>query len=167
MSNEPLNSADIHTGKIAGVGIAIGHGARVQIYGAIHYAPITLRAPLRRVFDPLCEDRLRLFGGRDAALAHIAAVIQQPSGSVLVITAPAGFGKTALLAALVSYTPDAFAYHFFTPLYGDSSLDETFFLRADQPQSAAPPPALHARCSVLPGAVCPVPAPPPRSTPCG
>ncbi len=50
-------------------------------------------------------------------------------GSVTVITAPAGFGKTALLAALVSTTPMAFAYHFFTALYDNQGLSEIFFLR--------------------------------------
>jgi len=122
-------SGNIDAANVSGVGIAIGHGASVRIYGDIHYYPITLRAPLRQVFDPLIEDRTRLFGGRSAALTRIAEALQQPTGSVLVVTAPAGFGKTALLAALVSQTPDAFAYHFFTPLYGESSLREDFFLR--------------------------------------
>jgi len=106
-------------------------GAQGIFYGPVtfNYYPITLRAPLRQVFDPLIEDRTRLFGGRGAALNHIADVLQRPTGSVLVVTAPAGFGKTALLAALVNSQPDAFAYHFFTPLYGESSLREDFFLR--------------------------------------
>lgn len=120
----------IHTGNINNsIGVAIGHGASVQIYGNIHYYPIILQAPLRNVFTPLIEDRTRIFGGRSAVFTRIAQAIQQDQGSVLVITAPAGFGKTALLATLISQTPAAFAYHFFTPLYGDSSLSEVFFLR--------------------------------------
>jgi len=118
----------ISVGDVEGVGIAIGAGTSVQIYGDVHYYPIKLRAPLREVFDPLIEDRTRLFGGRDAALTTIADFIRDPSGGYLVVTAPAGFGKTSLMASLVSSTPHAFAYHFFTPLYGDSSLTETFFL---------------------------------------
>ena len=128
-SGDYVGGDRITTGHIEGVGIAIGTGASVQIYGDVHYYPIKLRAPLREVFDPLIEDRTRLFGGRDTVLAAIANFIQNPAGGYLVITAPAGFGKTALIASLVSSTPDAFAYHFFTPLYGDGSLAETFFLR--------------------------------------
>jgi hypothetical protein len=129
-----MSDGAITTGNISGVGVAIGHGAQVLIYGDIHYYPISLRAPLRQRFDPLIEDRAHVFGGRTDAFTRIAEVLQQPTGSVLVITAPAGFGKTALLANLVKQTPEAFAYHFFTSLYGgsdgrDSSLSETFFLR--------------------------------------
>jgi hypothetical protein len=83
---------------------------------------------LRRAFDPLLEDRTRVFGGREAILDKITGFIQDPKGGYLVITAPAGFGKTALMARLIKSTPDAFAYHFFTPLYGDDSLSEPFFL---------------------------------------
>lgn len=118
----------ITTGNIQGVGIAIGQGASVQIYGDVHYYPIKLRAPLRKAFDPLIEDRRKLFGGREAAFTRIGDFIQTPAGGYLVVTAPAGFGKTALMANLVGSTPQAFAYHFFTPLYRDS-LSEDFFLR--------------------------------------
>jgi len=117
-------SGTIDASNIAGVGIAIGHGASVRICGDIHYYPITLRAPRREVFDPLIEDRMRLFGGRGADFSHIAEALQQSTGSVLLITAPAGFGKTALLAALVNAQPDAFAYHFFTPLYKNKDLPQ-------------------------------------------
>jgi hypothetical protein len=110
------------------VGIAIGPGASVHISGDVHYYPIKLRAPLRQVFDPLIEDRMKLFGGREACFIRIAEFIQNPAGGYLMITAPAGFGKTALLANLVGHTPQAFAYHFFTPLYRDG-LSEEFFLR--------------------------------------
>jgi hypothetical protein len=119
----------ITTGDISGVGIAIGAGASVRIYGDVHYYPIQLTAPLREVFDPLIEDRVRLFGGRETVLARIGAFIQDPAGGYLVVIAPLGFGKTALMAMLASKTPEAFAYHFFTPLYGTDSLREDFFLR--------------------------------------
>ena len=49
--------ARITVGDVEGVGIAIGTGASVRIYGDVHYYPIKLRAPLREVFDPLLEDR--------------------------------------------------------------------------------------------------------------
>jgi WD40 repeat protein len=118
----------ITTGNIEGVGIAIGAGSSVTIYGDIHYYPIKLAAPLRALFDPLIEDRVRLFAGREALFRWVIDGIQAQAGSYNVITAPAGFGKTAALAALMHRTPQAFAYHFFSPLYGNT-LDEHFFLR--------------------------------------
>jgi len=118
----------ISTGNIEGLGIAIGTGASVQVLGDIHYAPITVTAPLRAVFAPLLEDRLRIFGGRRDAIASIGEFIQSVGG-YLVVTAPAGFGKSALMASLVSSTPAAFAYHFFTTLYDADGLNEDFFLR--------------------------------------
>ena len=119
----------ISVGDVEGVGIAIGAGASVRIYGDVHYYPIKLRAPLREVFDPLIEDRVELFAGRDDVLTTIADFIQEPAGGYFVITAPAGFGKTALIANLLSGTPAAFAYHFFTATYVTDGLSESFFLR--------------------------------------
>ena len=58
-------------------------------------------------------------------------------GGYLVITAPPGFGKTALMANLVAATPEAFAYHFFAPVYGEETLDEKFFLQNVLQQMAA------------------------------
>jgi hypothetical protein len=105
-------------GSIEGVGIAIGTGASVNIYGDIHYYPIKLRAPLRNLFKPLIEDYTQqLFGGRGSAFAKVIDFIREPRGGYLVITAPAGFGKTTFIANLVSKTPEAFAYHFFAPFY--------------------------------------------------
>ena len=43
------------------------------------------------------------------------AFLARPDRSRLMVTAPAGFGKTALLANLVASKPEAFAYHFFAP----------------------------------------------------
>lgn len=123
------NGHSIHTGNIEGVGIAIGTGASVRIYGDIHYYPIQLHAPLRKVFDPLIANRTAIFGGRDSAFEQIGRFIHNNAGGYLVITAPAGFGKTALMAALISRTPEAFAYHFFTSLYGETSLSELDFLK--------------------------------------
>ena len=124
----PRAGDTITTGNIAGVGIAIGMGASVTIYGDIHYYPIKLTAPLRALFAPLIEDRVKLFAGRDAMFAWIMDCARAPAGSYSVITAPAGFGKTAAMAALVHQTPQAFAFHFFTPLHSDT-LEEQFFLR--------------------------------------
>lgn len=108
---------------------AIIDALRAQTTAPADYYPIKLRAPLRKVFDPLLEDRIRVFGGREGALARIASFVQEPSGGYLVVTAPPGFGKTALMAKLVSAAPEAYAYHFFTRLYGEDSLSEPFFVK--------------------------------------
>jgi hypothetical protein len=120
--------AGVSTGDVQGVGVAIGPNASVRIYGDVNYAPIMLGAPLREAFAPLLEDRTRLFGGRGAVVDRIGEFVRGPGG-FLVITAPAGFGKTSLMASLVAGAPDAFAYHFFTPLYDADGLSEDFFLR--------------------------------------
>jgi hypothetical protein len=60
----------ITTGRIDGVGIAIGPGAKATVYGDIHYHPTRLHAPPRRQFDGLLEDRAEVSCGRDAALSH-------------------------------------------------------------------------------------------------
>jgi len=120
---------DIRTGNVEGVGIAIGHGASVRIYGDVYYHPIKLRAALRRQFDPLLKDYNKLFAGREKDLDFIAQRILEPTGGYLVITAPPGFGKTALMAALIQGTPEAFAYHFFNPAYVPGSVEEVSFLR--------------------------------------
>jgi hypothetical protein len=93
--------------------------------GNIDYDPIRLT----RLFAPLIEGHIKLFAGRNAVLAAIDQFIRKPAGSYLVVTAPAGFGKTALMARLVSGASNAFAYHFFTAHYVETSLDESFFLR--------------------------------------
>jgi len=130
IKRDTIGGDKITVGDIEGVGIAIGTGANVKIYGNVHYYPVKkLRAPLREVFDPLLEDYTALFGGREAALAQLADFIQDPTGGYLVVTAPAGFGKTTLMANLVSGTPEAFAYHFLTSTYVSDGLSEDLFLR--------------------------------------
>lgn len=90
-----------------------------------------LRISLRRVFDSLLEDH-KLFGGRKDAFATIDQFLSNPAGGYLVITAPPGFGKTALLANLVRRN-GGLAYHFFTSSYGTTEgadvRSERFFLR--------------------------------------
>lgn len=120
---------DIHiAGPVKGTGIAIGHGARVEInYYAV--AKDLLRARLRHSFDGLLDRYKALFAGRHKTLQQIANFINDPAGGYLVITARAGFGKTALMAELVSVTPEAYAYHFFAPQYWEPSVEEDKFLR--------------------------------------
>ncbi len=65
------------------------------------------------------------------------AFVGGPDPGYCVVSAPAGFGKTALAANLVAGAGDAIAYHFFTPLYGEETLSEIFFLRSVLEQMAA------------------------------
>lgn len=88
-----------------------------------------LRAPYCEAFKPLIENRLTLFGGRNTELKKIDQFINKVTGGYLVITAPAGFGKTSLMAKLVSEASETFAYHFFTPYENSNSVTEEGFLR--------------------------------------
>jgi hypothetical protein len=102
---------DIHTteggvrfkGKMSGGNIA---GRDQHFYGltadevanlmiSLKQADQPSRPPLRTVFRPLIADRTALFGGRAAVLQKIQAFAETGSG-YLMITAPAGFGKTSL-----------------------------------------------------------------------
>ncbi|HKY23400.1 MAG TPA: toll/interleukin-1 receptor domain-containing protein, partial [Vicinamibacterales bacterium] len=118
-------------------GIVIGQGSEFDVYRSPRYVPIRLRAPLRDAFKPLIEDRTRIFAGRRQVFERIMQFAARDEGGYLVITAPPGFGKTALVANLVSATPEAFAYHFFAPVYGEETLDEKFFLQNVLQQMAA------------------------------
>jgi hypothetical protein len=86
----------------------------------------------RSVWEPLFDDYAR-FGGRQDVLAQIKVFVDSPDPGYLVITAPAGFGKTALAARLVQLFREITAYHFFTGLYksaADSEIfSEQFFLQ--------------------------------------
>ncbi|NMG08926.1 hypothetical protein DP117_19330 [Brasilonema sp. UFV-L1] len=88
-----------------------------------------LHPQYHKVFKSLIENRLTLFGGRDTALAQIAKFINKLTGGYLVITAPAGFGKTSLMAKLVSEASETFADHFFAPYENPNSVTEEGFLR--------------------------------------
>ncbi|MET0852237.1 MAG: TIR domain-containing protein [Candidatus Rokuibacteriota bacterium] len=119
------------------VGLAIDLGDAVALYRHIEYLPVRLRAPLREAFRPLIEDRQRFFGGRREVIDRLMAFVGGPDPGYCVVSAPAGFGKTALAANLVAGAGDAIAYHFFTPLYGEATLSEIFFLRSVLEQMAA------------------------------
>jgi hypothetical protein len=120
-----------------GEGVLVGTGLDFDVYRDTRFAPIRLRAPLRAVFKPLIDDRTRVFAGRRQVFDRIMAFSSAIAGGYLAITAPPGFGKTALIANLVAATPEAFAYHFFAPLYGAETLDERFFLQNVLQQMAA------------------------------
>lgn len=70
----------------------------------------------------------RIFRGRQDATQRIEAFLAGPGG-LLAVTAPAGLGKTALLAHLVRSDPHRYAYHFFSVQNG-AWLGEKFFLRS-------------------------------------
>ena len=89
----------------------------------------SLHAKYHEVFKPLIENRLTLFGGRNTVLTQINNFINKLSGSYLVIKAPAGFGKTSLMAKLVNEAPKTFAYHFFATYEEARSVTEEGFLR--------------------------------------
>ncbi|HRD93831.1 MAG TPA: toll/interleukin-1 receptor domain-containing protein, partial [Accumulibacter sp.] len=118
-------------------GVLVGGGLDFDVYRGRRYLPIRLRAPLRALFKPLIDDRTRVFAGRRAVIETIMHFAAGEPGGYLAITAPPGFGKTALVANLVAATPEAFAYHFFAPVYGDETLTEKFFLQNVVQQMAA------------------------------
>jgi hypothetical protein len=67
----------------------------------------------RRRFDGLLREEAANFGGRGAALVALRAFLASPGDRGLVVEAPAGYGKTALLANLVGSHRFEHAYHFF------------------------------------------------------
>jgi hypothetical protein len=87
------------------------------------------RPPLRNHFRSLLERSTKLFGGRQRKLDQLGEFIRDRSSGYLIIKAPAGYGKTALMANLVSGDPELFSYHFFAPLVVSRSATEGFFLR--------------------------------------
>ena len=84
---------------------------------------------LRESFAPLIQSHMRFFAGRADVMAKIDQFVRGSAAGYLVITAPAGFGKTALVANLVTREPSRFVYHFFSQIYGSDGLDEWFFLK--------------------------------------
>lgn len=89
----------------------------------------SLYAKYRESFKPLIEKRLTLFGGRNLELDRITKFIEQQSSSYLIITAPAGFGKTSLIAKFISEAQENFGYHFFAPYENPNSVTEEGFLK--------------------------------------
>ncbi|MEN3001496.1 MAG: ATP-binding protein, partial [Armatimonadota bacterium] len=73
--------------------------------------------------EQIIRDYTTLFVGREAELERLDALFEQPSG-MLLITAPAGYGKTALLANWIALRHEAgcfIAYHFFRKGYDDAN----------------------------------------------
>ncbi len=119
------------------IGVAIDVGDDVAVYRHVEYLPVRLRAPLRDAFRPLLEDRQRWFGGRRGVIDRLMGFIGGTDPGYCVVTAPAGFGKTAPAASLVAGSGGGIAFHFFTPLHGAETLSESFFLKSVLEQMAA------------------------------
>lgn len=77
----------------------------------------------RYVFEPLFADYAR-FGGREHDVARIATFLDSADARYLVVSAPAGYGKTALAVKTIDQYRDDCAYHFFTTRYASGSLRE-------------------------------------------
>src|SRR5262249_61151155 len=69
--------------------------------------------PGRYVFEPLFADYAR-FGGREHDVARIATFLDSADARYLVVSAPAGYGKTALAVKTTHHYRDACPYPFFT-----------------------------------------------------
>nr|WP_176704968.1 hypothetical protein [Arthrobacter sp.]AXV46583.1 hypothetical protein pA58H2_p37 [Arthrobacter sp.] len=113
-------------GDVGTLGIFNDRVRDVHIHGAV-----SERDPLLRLnFSSLLQDPdYGVFAGRKDATATVEEFLTGPGG-ILAVTAPAGLGKTALLAHLVHQYPDRFAYHFLSARYDNGAwLDESFFLR--------------------------------------
>ena len=80
-----------------------------------------------------CSPRYSRFAGRADVLATVQQFIDSPGSGYLAITAPAGYGKTALATRIIDRNRDVAAYHFFTTLYGSNAasefLSELFFVK--------------------------------------
>jgi len=88
---------------------------------------------LRESFAPIIEYYVRTYGHAWAAWGHVTDMLNhfigRPGSGYLVITAPKGSCKTALIATLLSQRHSRVAYHLFSRWYGDDGLDELFFLQ--------------------------------------
>jgi hypothetical protein len=87
-----------------------------------HVRPAPSGPGLRLFFDHLIESHTKLFAGRDAEIARILDFIRDPGSGYVFLEGLSGYGKTSLLAHLVSKHPD-FAYHFISQGYKSSGSD--------------------------------------------
>ena len=76
----------------------------------------------RYVFEPVFADYAR-FAGRGDELVRIQKFLDSPEPGYLVITAAAGYGKTALAAKMIGLNRESCAYHFFTTRYASATRD--------------------------------------------
>jgi hypothetical protein len=67
----------------------------------------------RQRFDSLLQRHAAGFGGREGSLQYLTEFLADSARRCLIISAPAGYGKTALLARLVGSSECRYPYHFF------------------------------------------------------
>lgn len=88
---------------------------------------------LREIFASQIDYYARTYAqdwaGRRDVTDRLSHFIGDPGGGYLVVTAPPGSGKTALIATILSQRPSRVAYHLFSRWYGDDGLEESFFLQ--------------------------------------
>jgi hypothetical protein len=103
-----------------------------------------LRVPNHELFAGLIRSVHGTFGGRQAELGIVAEWVSSVPAGYLLLTAPAGFGKTSICAELAG-SDAGIARHFFTPTLAPS-LDRTWFLQNIVEQVAA----WHGNSDVIP-----------------
>ena len=81
----------------------------------------------RRRFDALLDSYGKGFGGRGAVLDDLRSFLRTPARSHLIIEAPGGFGKSAVLANLVASHRFEHAYHFLRHDDLESATPQAFF----------------------------------------
>ena len=86
-----------------------------------------LSTPVRNQFLTLIRDSNQLFAGRTDVIQKLSQLIENSDKPYIVISAPAGYGKTSLACYLIERM--GYTHHFFSPLYGQDSLSETVFLQ--------------------------------------
>jgi hypothetical protein len=88
---------------------------------------------LREIFASQIDYYARMYAqdwaGRGDVTDRLNHFVGHPGGGYLVVTAPPGSGKTALIATMLSQRPSRVAYHLFSRWYGADGLEESFFLQ--------------------------------------
>lgn len=82
----------------------------------------------RRKFAWLIGQLVKGFGGRGEALERVRAFLEDPGEEALLVKAPAGFGKTSLLARIIGDDQTPLAFHMFNAAFDADSVTETDFL---------------------------------------
>lgn len=134
--NEALRGAEVYEPIINQIvqqgGIVISGNANVVVYGDMVGGDVHREVRRRTLYEryaalevadhveKLVGEYSKLFVGRDAEVARLDSFLTQKSSGMIVVTAKAGFGKTALLANWVSTRQGRnsfIAYHFFSHIY--------------------------------------------------
>lgn len=82
----------------------------------------------RRKFAWLLSEHVRRFGGREEHVARVKSFLDIPAERALLIQAPAGYGKTSLIAHILADTETPYAFHLFNRSFDADSVTERDFL---------------------------------------